>query len=582
MRRPPKLCENRCVHRHSAAMRAVSALLSGLFALSPAAWAAAPKTSVLVLPYASFPGVPDGAAPRILEILTQELKGRDELKLASLKVEIPKASADPAAQARAELGKAAQQAQKSRHAAAAESLQKAIGFLTSKPSILDEAKGALLSDAALQLAVERLASGDEDGGDAALSQLVRLSPERQLNAADYPPAFLVELSGMRKRMLAAPRGALRVLAPPGSGETRVFVDGRPFPGAPVVVKDLIPGEHFVRVDRGAAAWGEKVIVIAGVETRVAPQPGVDGPSAELTGALLTGELDRAAVMTAGRLARAAGAQAAVFGAVLGGAGFAGDGRSPQGGALKTGDGLSVRSFLCLAKGDRVYALPSLQLDAELLGGVVQMVKVGDEVVAKLATPPALELTLPLSLSAPLLPAAEAEAAPAPQPELAIAPLVGSPPAAPAPPPVAPPPEAQRRVAVPGAPVPAQATAKPAPQPAVAVMTGKPAAPKPVDEPPSRALVIPRQPTPDDGEPAPTAARPVKVIVQMGPQPKRMEALEPERVKTIREAPPEPRHHTALWIVAGVLVAGGLAAGGYFLYQSNQTPSTSTVNAQWPH
>src|SRR5690242_17755224 len=102
--RPPRiLCENRCVHRHSAAMRALSALLSGLLALSPAAWAAAPKASVLVLPYASFPGVPDGDGARLVELLGQELKGREELKLASLKSEPSRPAPDPVAQARVEL-----------------------------------------------------------------------------------------------------------------------------------------------------------------------------------------------------------------------------------------------------------------------------------------------------------------------------------------------------------------------------------------------------------------------------------------------------------------------------------------------
>ena len=552
MQRAPKLCENRPVHRYPAAMRALAALLSGLLALSPAAWAAAPRTSVVVLPYASFPGVPDEAATRVAEVLAQELKGRDELKLTQLKAVPKAAAADPAVQARAELGKAAQLAQRSRHAAAAEALQKAILLLAAKPSALDEAGGKLLSDAALQLAVERLASGDEDGGDSALAQLVRLSPGRELNAADYPPAFLVELSGVRKRMLAAPRGSLRVLAPPGSGEARVFVDGRPFPGAPLLVKDLIPGEHFVRVERAGAAWGEKVVVIAGVETKVAPQPGASGPAAELTGALLEGDVDRAAVMTAGRLARSAGAQAAVFGAVL-----------------KSGDGLSVRSFLCLAKGDRVYALPALQLDNELLGAVVQMVKLGDDVVAKLLSPPA-EPALPLSLSAPAPAVATvAEAAPAaPQPELA--PLIAP---APAPPPPAP--EAARRVALPGTPAPAPAPARSAPPAREAAVVAL-AKPRPVDEPPSRALVVPRQRTPDDEPLSPV--RPAKAVQQ--PPVKRLEALEPGEIKTVHETPP-PKHHTALWIIAGVLVAGGLAAGGYYLYESGQTPTTSTVNASWP-
>src|SRR5947209_5088056 len=132
---PRDLCENRAVLRHSAMTRATAALLSGLLALSPAAWAGAPKTSVVVLPYASFPGVPEDVAARVAELVGQELKGRDELKLVALEAKpAAKDRVDSVAQAWTELGKAAQLAQKSRHGAAADALQKAISFLMAKPS----------------------------------------------------------------------------------------------------------------------------------------------------------------------------------------------------------------------------------------------------------------------------------------------------------------------------------------------------------------------------------------------------------------------------------------------------------------
>src|SRR5438105_2574204 len=205
-------------------MRALAALLAVLFVPLRGAWAAAPKTPVVALPYALFPGAPD-AGGRLAELLAQELRGREELKLVELKpVARTEKPSDPIAQAQAALGKAADLARKSRHAAAADALQSAISLLGAKPSALDETAEKLLADAALQLAVERLASGDEDGGDAALAQLVRLSPDRELKAADYPPAFLVELEGVRKRLFSSPRGSLRVLAPSGAGpEARVLV-----------------------------------------------------------------------------------------------------------------------------------------------------------------------------------------------------------------------------------------------------------------------------------------------------------------------------------------------------------------------
>ena len=70
--------------------------------------------------------------------------------------------------------------------------------------------------------------------------------------------------------------------------------------------------------------------------------------------------------------------------------------------------------------------------------------------------------------------------------------------------------------------------------------------------------------------------PVKATVAA---PAHLAALDP--LPNLRE---EPRrsNHTALWIIAGVLVAGAAAAGGYFIYESNQTPTTANVTATWGH
>jgi hypothetical protein len=532
-------------------------LLALLPALRAGAAGSRAKAAVLVLPGVVFSG-PEGSGARLAELLAQELRGT---KVVTLPPHLPaKSQGDLGAQARAMLGKASDLGKKGKHAQAAEALQKAIAQLTARPLLLDEPGGKLLSDALLRLAVERMLAGDDEGGEKALSQLVRLSPERELAAADYPPAFLRQLDAVRKRLLGEPRGSLRVLAAPGSGEARVLLDGRALRDAPVLIRDVIPGEHFVRVERGSTAWATRVIAIAGAESRVAPQPGVEGPVAELSAALMQDEFDRAAAY-AGSLARETGAQAAVFGVVA-----------------RTGDSLSLRSFL--TRGDRVLALTPLTLNVELLGAAVELARLADEIQKKLdAPPPEASVSVSFAALAGEIPEVQgAPPPPAPEGEVPLAPLVSE-----APPPASPP-EPARRVALPGAPVsptpPAPEKEKnnffsPAPDSSLVV-----AAPKtvPAPEPPSRALVIPRQPTRDEGEAPPQAAKP-----RPPPAPeKRIAALEPDAIKTIREPPPEKKNHTLLWILAGTLLAGGLAAGGYYLYQQNQTPSSSAVTVSWTH
>jgi hypothetical protein len=395
-----------CVH--SPVRRATAALLAALLTLAPALRAAAARAK------------------------TQVLQG------------------DAGAQARTLFGRAAELEKKSKHGQAAETLEKGIAVLTSRPLLLDEDGGRLLAGALIQLAVDNSIAGDDERSDKALAQLVRLSPDHVLSPSDYPPAFLLRLEGMRKHFLAEPRGSLRVLAPKGPGETRILLDGRPFIAAPVLIKGLIPGEHFVRAERGGAAWADKVVIIAGAETRVAPQPGVDGPVADLS---------------------------------------------------------------------------SMQ-DADA-GGVIP----------------------------------EVQGAPAPVVELPK--LVSE---APAP---------SRRVAMPGAPVTAAPPSPPPPPADTGLVTAAPKAPLP--EPPSRALVIPREPTRDADAPA-AAAKP-----RTAPAPEqRIAALEPDAIKTAREPPAEKKNHALLWVLAGALLLGGLAAGGYYLYESGQTPTSSTVTATWTH
>src|SRR5438270_11164505 len=130
MRRGRLVCENAVVTAHSPLFRALAGLLASLLALPPAVLAAPPsKTRVVVIPYAPLPGVPEAAAVRATELLTQELREREELQLGELPKPPPARPDNALAQAKSALAKATELAKKDRHVQAAESLQKAISLL---------------------------------------------------------------------------------------------------------------------------------------------------------------------------------------------------------------------------------------------------------------------------------------------------------------------------------------------------------------------------------------------------------------------------------------------------------------------
>jgi len=596
-------------HHHPSHCQSIVATLLAVFtAAAPVvrASAASARPMVVLLPFVPLTPLADEMAPRATELLAAELKARDEVRLVPALPERSGAgrshaqadAAEAQAAARTGLARAAEQARSGRHGQAAETARRALAQLTARPLALDEAGSELIESGEVLLAVERLLAGDEDGSDAALAALVRLAPGRSLSAADYPPAFLRAHEAVRKRLLAAPRGALRIGAPAGPGAARVLLDGKRLRAAPVLLTNALPGEHFVRVERGGEAWAERIVVIAGVESKVAPQLGQVDSIGELSAALSLGVLDRATAGRAAKIAKAASAQAAVVGVVM-----------------KEAEVISLRSFL--VRGERVVALPPVSLDREMLGAPLAMLKLADEVQQDLTGTSPAPASLPITLGpqvgeeasalaefsvAPPPPGWAAQKAPEPgapeQADRAPAKAAAAPDPQPAPA-QTPPPAAtspaepgQRRVAMPGekpnkgpagaAATPAPETAAPAtgtPTPAPETAARKPAVPEQSE--PSRSLVIPRKRSGEaDAADAPAQVTSERVKIASPPPQQRLEALEPESIKSVRE-PEQNKNHALLWILAGVLVAGGLA-GGLYVYENGRTPSTASVSATWAH
>lgn len=377
---------------HSATRRTLAAVLSALLVLGPGATAlAAPaRTTVVALQYTPLPGTSDAFAARVFGQIAAELRQRSELKL----VDVPSSSAGKSAAGKAkseaeraragsqdQLVKAGQAAQKNQLKQAALLLQQGITQLSAHPLALDEAGGKLFGDLLLQLAVTKAISGDEEGADQTLAELVRRQPERTLAGGPFPPAFLRSFETERQRVLSQQRGSIRVFAPAGIANPRVLLDGRLLGNAPLMLSEVLPGDHAVLVDAGGEAWAETVRVDAGGQASLAPRLGAAaGDPTDPTGAALArGHLDRATVSQLVKLAKRAGAQAALVGTVS-----------------HEGDGYTVRSALILVKGEKVLPLASLSLDAELLGASLEVLRLADDVVVKLVAPGS-SAPLPLTL-----------------------------------------------------------------------------------------------------------------------------------------------------------------------------------------
>ena len=567
------------MHR-SLPCRATAALLAGLLIFLPALRTNAARrpraTTVVVAPYAPLHGVSGALAARVTALVTGELSGRDSLRLTEAtgsSKKIARAAPDfgpVLSRARAALGEGRDLSLQKKPAQAANVLALAVAALASRPGAIDAEGGKLLAELMESLAVERMASSDEDGADAAVAALVRLAPDRAAPVGSFPAGFLREFKTVQRRTLGQTRGTIRVSAARGSGQAHVSLDGRPLHAAPVLIKDVPPGDHFLRVERGGEIWAERVSVLAGAEVAIAPQLGdrLPGPAGDLLAALQTGELDRAALAKAGKLAKAARAEAVIFGAVA-----------------RQGDGFTVRSFAYFARSGRLLQLAVMSLDGELLGGSLEVLRVGDDLVRKLVKPGS-EVALPLSLGTPADQSAagvwaEVSAAPPASPD-SIDPTSA--------PPLPDLPDMRTPAALATDATPSSATAAsaspakaaaaagttPAASAAVAVAPASPPAPPLVTAPASPLVTAQASPVVT----APSApASPAPPLIAATPA--QLRAVDSAALTTPRdEQPVAAKNHTALWIVLGVASAAALGAGGYFLYQGSRTASTATLNASW--
>jgi hypothetical protein len=508
--------------------------------------AAADLPKVVVLPYAPiYDQLPRATGDKVAELLSNELSNSEQLQNIKFKEEkrssttggnpTPKRDAAALAEARERLGKSEEFIRKLKFKPAVDALEKAIGLLEAQHPYIDFQE---LTEAYLSLAVAYFRLNQESEGEKLLLQVVRLDPELKLDTEKYPPVFVNTFEKMARKARKAKRGA--ILVQPTSAGATVFLDGRDVGRAPLRIKDVIKGAHYLRVaPPGGEVWAERVDVAPDDVAKVSPDVGGGGagPQAELVSVLGGNSVDEAVVQKAVDFAGTHGADFVVLG-----------------GVHKAGEEIVASTLLLKVSARKLCVLPRVKFDAEMLGAGIEIYKVGADLVTKVEAfgePVSLPAKLAKDAVAPKAAAAGAMA------EVSAATPVSELPREPA----------------------SRAVARTEDRPAPRGERRPIASAEPREEVTGRDARRPAEPS--DVVAELTDIRPRPGVRQITARP--VDEAVSESVKPVDEVDKDKRGSgtsVLVWVLVGAAVLGGGAAGGVLYLNHQSKPVTGSVSVSW--
>lgn len=353
---------------------------AALFAGSQANPSIGLAAKVLVLPYQPLgKGVPTDLAEQATQVITKEMaQGGLTVIRADDVAEAPPAAPKPAGAPRAQdaptgdasAGKKAEElihraksaVEESEFATAIKELRNAVRLLEENGDAVPDLR--MLPEAYLQLGVACFQNGNEDEGDDMLNKVVHLAPDRTLDPAEYPPLFIRVFDRARFNVLRRPRATIEVRAAKGA---QVLFDGRNLGKAPVILKEALPGNHWIRVERpGEAMLVKKVSVKSGkamvVEFEGAEAAPPDpGAQAGVLGAVGQNELTRADIAQLKSAGSRAGADFVMFGAIY-----------------KSETAYNIRTAFVAVKTGEVGRLLDVAFDLDMLSAEIEVYKLAED------------------------------------------------------------------------------------------------------------------------------------------------------------------------------------------------------------
>lgn len=313
-----------------------------------------------VLPFAPLSGdVPAGAGDKGAEILQKALKTQSEFEVVPRQDTAVAAGAPLLSQARQKLAEARAAVAAHRGSVAATAYRAALSADALAVATLDSFDEVIDANAELGTLLYRM--GQDDEGQRAIFEALRLAAGQPLKVLAGSPTFAATAEALQKRVAQLGKGSVRVESTPTGAD--VYVDGQAAGKAPVLLRDLPAGRHYLRALLPSGdTWGAVVEVAPKSEPHLRAQSGAAGPSGEVGGQLAENNL-QPSVLAA--LKKAAAEQKVAF-LVLG--------------ALhRTLNGLALDPFLYDQARGKVTRLKRVAFDAELLEAGLQMDKVVAEI-----------------------------------------------------------------------------------------------------------------------------------------------------------------------------------------------------------
>jgi hypothetical protein len=363
---------------HGTSFMSLPAVLAMLWA-APALAEGGPKLTVLPYQPIARQASPE-LCTQITTLITNELGGNDTFTM--MTAESGQEGGDTGPSSENQKAEAAAKAALDKGLTLAQGGNKQVKKLKFDPAIktlgaalaqFDNAAAAVtdvapISQAHVDLAVAFWKRGLEDEAMAEMAAAARMDPEMKPDAKEYWPLFLRVYDQQWRKALRAPRGKVRVEATVPGAE--VFLDGKSAGAAPLMLANVVPGKHFLRVAKeGGGVFGTLLEVKPDATVEVTADLGGTkaggGGLGPVAHAINDNLMDEAALKAARDLGKKAGADFVVFG------------------GIKKGETtISVASFMVKVADGKAARLVDLDVDLDLLSASVETFKLEEDVAER--------------------------------------------------------------------------------------------------------------------------------------------------------------------------------------------------------